>query len=111
MVSRPCRPIRTKFTQRTPYRRRSGYTRVPMGYSEPPPEETTLAPAALGTPSFRSQPKLEWTDTSGTHSAIVSGRVLVGSAPGSGILIQHPTVSRLHAELEARADGLWIRDL
>jgi transcriptional regulator with PAS, ATPase and Fis domain len=41
----------------------------------------------------------------------VSGRVLVGSAPGSGILIQHPTVSRLHAELEAKVDGLWVRDL
>ena len=81
-----------------------------MSDSEPPAEETRLAPLALS-PVFRTQPRVQWTDTSGTHVKLVDGRVLVGSATGSGIVIHHPTVSRVHAELEAREEGLWIRDL
>jgi transcriptional regulator with GAF, ATPase, and Fis domain len=81
-----------------------------MSDSEPPAEETRLAPLAFS-PVFRSQPRVQWVDTSGAHVKVVDGRVLVGSAQGSGIAVQHPTVSRVHAELDARADGLWIRDL
>jgi transcriptional regulator with GAF, ATPase, and Fis domain len=35
----------------------------------------------------------------------------VGSAAGSGILVEDPAVSRIHAELELRDDGVWVRDL
>jgi transcriptional regulator with GAF, ATPase, and Fis domain len=42
---------------------------------------------------------------------VIDRKLVVGSAPGSDIVIQDPTVSRLHAELEARHDGLWLRDL
>ena len=52
-----------------------------------------------------------WADGTGPHSAIIDGRVLVGSSPDSGLVVHDPTVSRLHAELEARQDGLWVRDL
>jgi two-component system, NtrC family, response regulator GlrR len=79
--------------------------------SEPPVEETRLAPIQLS-PVFRNAPRLDWTDAGGTHSKVVEGgRTTVGSAQGSGILIQDPTVSRVHAELEIRENGLWIRDL
>jgi two-component system, NtrC family, response regulator GlrR len=78
--------------------------------SEPPAEETSFLNVALR-PTFRSQPRVRWNDSAGAHDAIVGGRVLVGSAPGSGIVIQDPTVSRLHAEFDPREDGLWVRDL
>jgi two-component system, NtrC family, response regulator GlrR len=81
-----------------------------MSYSEPPPEETRLGPLLL-TPTFRAQPRITWTDAAGTHERIIQDRVLVGSAQGTAITIQDLTVSRVHAELESRQDGLWIRDL
>jgi two-component system, NtrC family, response regulator GlrR len=79
--------------------------------SEPPPEETQLNPTALAVPQFRSHPRVDWVDASGHFARIIEGRVVVGSAPGSGIVVDDPTVSRLHAEFEAREDGLWVRDL
>ena len=81
-----------------------------MTYSEPPPEETRLSPLAL-TEQSRSQPRVIWTDADGNHTAVIDGKVLVGSAPDSAIVVHDPTVSRIHAELEARHDGLWLRDL
>ena len=78
--------------------------------SEPPQEDTRLAPMMFS-PIFRSQPRLEWEDAGGRHSKVIDGRVIVGSSPSSGIVVQDPTVSRVHAELEARENGLWIRDL
>ena len=82
-----------------------------MTYSEPPPEETRLNSLAF-TEQSRSQPRVMWTDAGGGHhEKLVDGKVLVGSAPASGIVVQDPTVSRIHAELEARHDGLWLRDL
>jgi transcriptional regulator with GAF, ATPase, and Fis domain len=81
-----------------------------MEYSDPPPEETRLNPLALAE-SYRRQPRLSWTDRAGNHSELVDRRMLVGSSPDSGIVVQDPTVSRLHAELDVRSDGLWVRDL
>src|SRR5690606_280228 len=57
------------------------------------------------------QPRLHWQDEAGAHERDVEGIVLVGSAPDSDLVMRDPTVSRLHAELSQRADGLWIRDL
>lgn len=73
-------------------------------------EETRIQPQELP-PTQRSQPRLDWTDRSGHHFRVLEGRVLVGSSEGTGLVIQDDTVSRLHAELEVRNDGLWIRDL
>src|SRR6185437_4526812 len=81
-----------------------------MSDSEPPLEETRLSPRALPE-RHRSQPRVMWVDSTGNHAQIIDGRVVVGSSPGSGIVVVDPTVSRLHAELEAREDGLWVRDL
>ncbi len=58
-------------------------------------------------PRFR----MSWTDRAGPHSVIVSERVVVGSADRAQIVVADPTVSRLHAELDLREDGLWVRDL
>ena len=81
-----------------------------MSHSEPPPEETRLNELAL-TERYRSQPRISWLDGGRQCSAIIDGRVLVGSSPESGLVIHDPTVSRLHAELETKQNGLWVRDL
>jgi two-component system, NtrC family, response regulator GlrR len=86
--------------------------------SDPPPldeepeesEETRLSPRAF-VERRRSQPRLTWSDATGRHGEIIDGRLVVGSSPASGIVVHDPTVSRLHAELEVREDGLWVRDL
>ncbi len=81
-----------------------------MSQSEPPPEETVLQPVALA-PVFRSQPRIEWTDAAGPHSVVLAGKTVAGSAADAGLVVQDPAISRLHAELDPRGDGLWVRDL
>ncbi len=85
------------------------YTRRVSGQSDR--EEETLI---HGMPSYlmRRLAVLSWTDTHGEHLARIEGRTVVGSADGAGIQIpEDRTLSRLHAELEPRDDGLWVRDL
>lgn len=82
----------------------------PETQSDPPPEETELHPVAFA-PRFRSVLRVRWNDTAGPHEVLIDGGKVVGSAAGSAIVVQDPTVSRLHAELEPREDGLWVRDL
>ncbi len=55
--------------------------------------------------------RLSWTDRRGPRTAVISERMTIGSADGAHVVIADPTVSRLHAELEPRPDGLWVRDL
>jgi transcriptional regulator with GAF, ATPase, and Fis domain len=81
-----------------------------MSDSEPPYEETRRAPVALA-PTFRSQPRVVWTESGAERTRVIEGRVLLGSAPSSAIVVADPTVSRVHAEFEARQDGVWVRDL
>jgi two-component system, NtrC family, response regulator GlrR len=57
------------------------------------------------------RPRLSWRDPDGEHQATVEERTVVGSAPGVDVVVSDRTVSRLHAELEPREDGLWARDL
>src|SRR5262245_50267053 len=38
-------------------------------------------------------------------------RVVIGRAPDCDLCLPHPSVSRYHALLERRGDGLWVRDL
>jgi transcriptional regulator with GAF, ATPase, and Fis domain len=42
---------------------------------------------------------------------IEASRAVIGSARGVDVVIDDPTVSRLHAEIELRDDGLWVKDL
>src|SRR5206468_12977438 len=46
-------------------------------------------------------------------SALFRGkdRLVIGRAPDCDLCLPHPTVSRYHALLERRPDGLWLRDL
>lgn len=83
---------------------------APMTYSDEPPPEYTELHAKL-VPQLRSVPGISWTDGGGSHFMHVEGRVVVGASAESALRIDDPTVSRLHAELETRSDGLWVRDL
>ncbi|MBV9950121.1 MAG: sigma 54-interacting transcriptional regulator, partial [Myxococcales bacterium] len=65
----------------------------------------------LRRPSQRSLPRLEWSDAAGAHTCTVERRFVLGSAPHCDLIVADPTVSRVHAELEPRDEGLWIRDL
>lgn len=55
--------------------------------------------------------RVSWHDQAGDHSVVISERVVVGAATGAQLVVNDRTVSRLHAELDPRPDGLWIRDL
>jgi transcriptional regulator with PAS, ATPase and Fis domain len=59
----------------------------------------------------RLRPRLTWTGADGSHEEIVEGRVLLGSSPHVPIKIDDRAVSRLHAELEVRPTGVWVRDI
>ena len=59
----------------------------------------------------RSQPRLRWRDEAGAHEALLAPRTLLGSSPHLAVVVADRSVSRLHAELEVRANGVWIRDL
>jgi transcriptional regulator with GAF, ATPase, and Fis domain len=61
--------------------------------------------------AVRTRPRVSWSDDGGAHSLLVEARMVVGSAPGVDLVIADETVSRLHAELDPRDDGLWVRDL
>ncbi len=55
--------------------------------------------------------RIRWTDRAGPQSVVISERVVVGSAEKAQLVIADATVSRIHAELDPRPDGLWVRDL
>jgi two-component system response regulator GlrR len=78
----------------------------------------TLGPGAFSTGDFgftetipRSHPQLRWSDGTGSHSYLVGSRVVLGSAESADVVVQAAEVSRLHANLELRDDGAWVRDL
>ncbi len=60
----------------------------------------------------RTAPTLRWTVDGVERALTVDGAVTVGSAPSCDVALSgQKTVSRVHAELARRADGLWVRDL
>ncbi len=61
--------------------------------------------------SKRRFPRISWTDAAGTHDTFVQKRMVVGAAGAADLVIDDATVSRIHAELEPKADGLVVRDL
>ncbi|MBV9950122.1 MAG: sigma 54-interacting transcriptional regulator [Myxococcales bacterium] len=74
----------------------------------------TAPPTATGRPAptaTRAVPRLEWTDDSGPRTAVVERRCVLGSAPHCDIIIADQAVSRVHAEVEPREEGVWVRDL
>jgi two-component system, NtrC family, response regulator GlrR len=82
----------------------------PKGFDDVP-TQAQAPPAHYATRALRNRVEVRWTDGRGTHAVELDGRLVVGSAAGSGILVEDPAVSRIHAELELRDDGVWLRDL
>ena len=79
-----------------------------------PPEETKLQQRFGSIPPSgikNRRYQLHWEDSTGEHSVRPERRTIIGSAAAAGIVVADPTVSRIHAELERRDDGLWVRDL
>jgi transcriptional regulator with GAF, ATPase, and Fis domain len=72
--------------------------------------QRSLTPAGIVL-SRRRFPSISWSDAAGKHDAFVQKRMVVGAAAAADLVIDDPTVSRIHAELEPKADGLVIRDL
>jgi transcriptional regulator with GAF, ATPase, and Fis domain len=74
--------------------------------ARPNERETPSAPAGP-----RVNVRLDWTDAQGAHSMTVVRRFVIGSAPHCDVVVVDAAVSRVHAEAEPKAGGLWIRDL
>jgi two-component system, NtrC family, response regulator GlrR len=60
---------------------------------------------------LRLRPTLKWADGRGQRACAVTERMVLGSAPTLEIVVDDPSVSRLHAELDPTETGLWVRDL
>lgn len=59
----------------------------------------------------RSRPRLTWTDGAGSHSLDLDDVRTVGSAAWCELVLMDRAVSRIHAELAPKEDGLWVKDL
>ncbi len=57
------------------------------------------------------EPQLRWVDAAGSHSYLLTGRRMIGSAEDCDISVRDDEVSRLHASFEVTSDGAWVRDL
>jgi transcriptional regulator with GAF, ATPase, and Fis domain len=73
--------------------------------------ETTEERFALACSDLPSRPVVAWTDLSGKRTAALAERTLAGAAAQAGLVVNDPTVSRIHAEFELRHDGVWVKDL
>jgi two-component system, NtrC family, response regulator GlrR len=79
-----------------------------------PPDATTEVQRRLELSTFalRRKPIVSWNDGGGAHREVLEGKMLLGSSPHVRLRVHDAAVSRLHAELEVRADGeVWLRDL
>jgi two-component system, NtrC family, response regulator GlrR len=66
---------------------------------------------ANAAPRYLKAPTLRWSDSRGNFSVVVDKSMIAGSAQESQVCVNDRTVSRVHAELDPREDGLWVRDL
>jgi two-component system response regulator GlrR len=69
------------------------------------------ANASLSTSVIRRPRTLVWTDADGAHAVPLEGRMILGSSQHAPLRVNDRAVSRVHAELEAADDGIWLRDL
>jgi two-component system response regulator GlrR len=82
----------------------------PKDFSDAPTD--LKDPPAGYTRSYARHPlRVTWTDSRGPQSATVDQRAVIGSATAAGVVVMDPAVSKLHADVEPREDGIWIRDL
>jgi two-component system response regulator GlrR len=78
------------------------------------PQETLTQRDALGYEEgvTRRNPAVSWRDREGaSHSQTIEEKTVVGTEPQVDLRLADPLVSRLHAELDPRESGLWVRDL
>lgn len=83
----------------------------PPNTDEAPGEHTAIIAETLVATSLTRAPTLSWRDLEGEHQRVITGRAIVGSAEGVELNLADPAVSRFHAEIEVRPDGVWVRDL
>jgi two-component system, NtrC family, response regulator GlrR len=82
----------------------------PRDFSDAPTD--LKDPPAGYTKSFARHPlRISWSDTRGPQVCTVNQRAVIGSAPSADVVVADATVSKLHADVEPREDGIWIRDL
>ncbi len=62
-------------------------------------------------PEERTLPTLRWLDGAEPRSHAIDETATLGAAPSCDVVLPGRTVSRVHAELARRPDGLWLRDL
>ena len=74
---------------------------------------TALQPESPGyeRTTLRRKVELRWMDVTGEHAAILEGKKVLGSAEGADVVVADPAASRIHAEIDVREDGVWLRDL
>ena len=74
---------------------------------------TVLQPESPGyeRTALRRKLELRWTDGGREHAVTVQGKMVLGSASGADLVVADPAVSRVHAEIDVRDDGPWLRDL
>jgi two-component system, NtrC family, response regulator GlrR len=82
-----------------------------MSEEQPPVVHTFVESYALEPAQPRPRPRLTWTDSAGAHELHLHETATAGSAPGLPVVITDRAVSRVHAELVPKADGLWVRDV
>lgn len=75
------------------------------------PDHTTEHSKGVRDTVIRSAAALRWTDASGARSAVITEQAIAGSAAHVSLVIHDAAVSRIHAELKMRPDGLWIEDV
>src|SRR5687767_1355132 len=80
----------------------------------PPPKATArgatvVVKAATGLSLER--PTFELVDKKGKHHRFDALKVRVGAGPGNDLILEDPTVSSVHLELEATSAGFRVRDL
>jgi transcriptional regulator with GAF, ATPase, and Fis domain len=67
---------------------------------------------AFDAPWMRRAPIIVWSELAGTtREKELRERIVVGTSPSADVVLNDRAVSRLHAELDPRDDGLWVRDL
>src|SRR5512140_1033658 len=83
-----------------------------MGKEEKP-GEPTLVPGhtSLEPAKPRPSPRLRWTDGSGEHELELREPGTAGSSSNAELVLADRAVSRVHAQLTPKEDGLWVRDL
>jgi two-component system response regulator GlrR len=82
----------------------------PKDFSDVATEANPLPPG-YAKASARHPLRVAWSDASGPQVRTLSQRAVIGSAPNADIVVADAAVSKLHAEVDPREDGTWIRDL